>query len=406
MDEITRFSNKVTKEYETDTNLKLAFICRVCVLFFVIIVLLNLLHIFKINSVIYPVLLFAMVVMLLPTLFYNILKLDNRLIRYFVLTLIVIMSGVLYAFLSYHVIIMLVFPVVISCLYCEKKSVVYTMLLGLPVMLISHLIAFKLKIVPDEPLVTLKGTILYGVLPRTLEYLSISIMCMSMTGKIQSLIESLNQKNTELLHEQESIIISLSQMIESQSKETGMHVKRVSEYTKILCRGLGCDDETVWKVGQAAMMHDVGKIMIPHSILEKPGKLTDSEYSIIKKHTVYGKRMLENSPGEVMNLSATIAYEHHERYDGKGYAGIKGEETSIYSRCVSVADVFDALVSWRPYKQPWTPEEAKKEIIANSGTQFDPKVVREFVQNFDEFLEVFNKYPDSQESIDTSKYLE
>lgn len=396
--------NRLTDEYEYNANLKMAMICRINMGIFVIVMLLNYFHIFIIDSVIYPVLLFSIGVMFLPTLFYNVFHLHSLIIRYFVLTLVVLMSGILYSFLSYHVIIMLVFPLLVSCLYCDKKSVWYTTILGIPVMIAAHLIAFHLKIVPDEPLITLHGTIFYGILPRLLEYMAIALVCLNMTEKVQNLIQALVHKNQELLAEQEEIITSLSQMVESQSQETGMHVKRVSEYTKILCRNLGYDDDTVWEVGLAAMMHDVGKIMVPHEILEKPGKLTKEEFDIIKKHTTYGKKMLENSPGELMQLSADIAYEHHERYDGTGYDGIKGENIGIFSRCVSVADVFDALVSWRPYKDPWTPQEARNEILAQSGRQFDPLVVEVFDKHFDEFLEIFEKYPDSQEMIDTEAF--
>ena len=396
--------NRLTDEYEYNANLKMAMICRINMGIFVIVMLLNYFHIFIIDSVIYPVLLFSIGVMFLPTLFYNVFHLHSLIIRYFVLTLVVLMSGILYSFLSYHVIIMLVFPLLVSCLYCDKKSVWYTTILGIPVMIAAHLIAFHLKIVPDEPLITLHGTIFYGILPRLLEYMAIALVCLNMTEKVQNLIQALVHKNQELLAEQEEIITSLSQMVESQSQETGMHVKRVSEYTKILCRNLGYDDDTVWEVGLAAMMHDVGKIMVPHEILEKPGKLTKEEFDIIKKHTAYGKKMLENSPGELMQLSADIAYEHHERYDGTGYDGIKGENIGIFSRCVSVADVFDALVSWRPYKDPWTPQEARNEILAQSGRQFDPLVVEVFDKHFDEFLEIFEKYPDSQEMIDTEAF--
>lgn len=396
--------NRLTDEYEYNANLKMAMICRINMGIFVIVMLLNYFHIFIIDSVIYSVLLFSIGVMFLPTLFYNVFHLHSLIIRYFVLTLVVLMSGILYSFLSYHVIIMLVFPLLVSCLYCDKKSVWYTTILGIPVMIAAHLIAFRLKIVPDEPLITLHGTIFYGILPRLLEYMAIALVCLNMTEKVQNLIQALVHKNQELLAEQEEIITSLSQMVESQSQETGMHVKRVSEYTKILCRNLGYDDDTVWEVGLAAMMHDVGKIMVPHEILEKPGKLTKEEFDIIKKHTTYGKKMLKNSPGELMQLSADIAYEHHERYDGTGYDGIKGENIGIFSRCVSVADVFDALVSWRPYKDPWTPQEARNEILAQSGRQFDPLVVEVFDKHFDEFLEIFEKYPDSQEMIDTEAF--
>lgn len=399
------FSSRLTKEYEEAANRKLAGICRIAMILLFVVMLLNYFHIFIIDDVIYPVLTFSIIIMLIPTFFYNVRNYHSIVIRYFVLTLMVLMSGMLYAFLSYHVIIMLVFPIVVSCLYCDKKSVIYTSVIGIPVIIISHLLAYQFKVVPDEPLVTLKGTIFYGILPRVLEYTSIVIVCLNMTNKVQVLLERLIQKNDELYQDQEGIINSLSTMIENESQETGMHVKRVSEYTKILCKGLNLDDEIVWKVGLAAMMHDVGKILVPHEILEKPGKLTKEEFDIIKKHTVYGKRMLDNSNGELMQLSAEIAFEHHERWDGNGYAGMKGEDIGIYSRCVSVADVFDALVSWRPYKKPWSLEDARKEIVAQAGKQFDPAIVKIFDEHFEEFIEVYNQYPDSTEEVDINAIL-
>ena len=389
------FSSKLTKEYEEAANKKLAEICRIAMLLMLIVMLLNYLHIFAVDPIIYPTLLFSVVVMLLPTYFYNVRGYHSLFIRYLVLTLVALMSGMLYAFLSYHVIIMLIFPIVVSCLYCDKKSVIYTAVIGVPIIIAAHICAYYLKVIPDEPLSSFRKVASYGILPRILEYASIVAVCISLTKKVQELIENLIQKNIDLYQEQEGIITSLSAMIESESQETGMHVKRVSEYTKILCKGLGFEDEIVWKVGLAAMMHDVGKILVPLEILEKPGKLTDEEFAVIKKHTLYGKRMLENSMGELMQLSAKIAYEHHERWDGKGYAGMNGEEIDIYSRCVSVADVFDALVSWRPYKKPWTTEDAREEIVAQAGKQFDPEVVKVFDEHFDEFITVYKEYPDS-----------
>ena len=119
----------------------------------------------------------------------------------------------------------------------------------------------------------------------------------------------------------------------------------------------------------------------------------------MKRHVYYGEKMFENSTGELMEIAKVIALQHHERYDGKGYLGIKGERIDFNARCVAIADVFDALVSTRPYKKPWTPEEAKRQIISQKGRQFDPELVDIFVANFDEFLEVFKRYPDAQEEV-------
>ena len=147
-------------------------------------------------------------------------------------------------------------------------------------------------------------------------------------------------------------------------------------------------DEDSWKVSQASKMHDVGKIVVPLEILEKPGKLTAEEFDVVKKHTDHGKKMLENSPGELMQLGAVIAYQHHERWNGTGYHGMKGEEIHPAARCVALADVFDALVSKRPYKAAWPLDKVKEEIVSQRGWQFAPEVVDVFMKEFDEFKKI------------------
>lgn len=391
-----KFSRNMITDYKNKADLTMALICRIMMLFFGVIILLNAIGVFVIQPVIYPALICSAIIMFTPTVLYNFLHLNTLGVRYFVLTLIVLMSGVLYSILSYHVIAMLVFPVVISCLYSDTKSVVFTSVLGVPVIIIAHFIAFALKIVPDEPLVTIKGVVLFGIIPRLIEYAGFVVICCFTAAKIQELINGLAHKNDELYNEQESIITSLAELIEAQSQETGQHVKRVSEYTKILCEALGMPDEEAWKVSTAAALHDAGKMIIDQNILNKPGKLTAEEFDIVKQHVAYGKKLLEKNTGELMRIAANIAYHHHERYDGNGYMGIKGENIDRYARCVSVADVFDALVSRRPYKEPWTPEAAYEEIVSQSGKQFDPAVVDVFKNNFDKFREVLQKYPDNK----------
>ena len=391
-----KFSRSMINDFENKADLTMALICRIMMLFFAVIILLNVIGVFVIQPVIYPALICSAIIMFTPTVLYNFLHLNTLGVRYFVLILIVLMSGVLYSILSYHVIAMLVFPVVISCLYSDTKSVVFTSVLGVPVIIIAHFIAFALKIVPDEPLVTIKGVVLFGIVPRLIEYAGFVVICCFTAAKIQELINGLAQKNDELYNEQESIITSLAELIEAQSQETGQHVKRVSEYTKILCEALGMPDEEVWKVSTAAALHDAGKMIIDQNILNKPGKLTAEEFDIVKQHVAYGKKLLEKNTGELMRIAANIAYHHHEKYDGNGYMGIKGENIDRYARCVSVADVFDALVSRRPYKEPWTPEAAYEEIVSQSGKQFDPAVVEAFKNNFDKFREVLQKYPDNK----------
>ena len=390
------FANKMLLDFEKDSDRRISGICRAITGLILIVIMLNIFHVFNISPAMYPTLIVVSIILMTPTFFFEILNMHSKKIRYMVLTLLVIMSGIMYSILSYHVIIMLVFPVVVSCLYCERIHVIYTTALSVPVMIISHLIAYSLKIVPDEPLVTLQGVLTYGILPRVIELVAISLICIGITGKLQRLITALVKKNNELYEEQQIIVGSLSELVESQSHETGQHVKRVAAYTEILCRAMGLSEEETWKISVASMMHDVGKICVPREILHKPGKLTEEEFSEIKKHVDYGHKLLENSSGEVMRLAANIAWQHHERYDGKGYQNeLSGENINIYARAVAVADVFDALVSKRCYKKSWTPTQAREEILNQSGRQFDPQITRLFDEHFDEFLKVMEDYPDA-----------
>lgn len=394
--QMINFANNLILDFEKDSDRRISTICRALTVLNIVVILLNMLHVFKISTELYPTLIVSAVILLMPTLFYDILGLRSKFIRYLVLTLLVFMSGLMYSILSYHVIIMLILPVVVSCLYCERANVIYTTVLSVPVMVVSHLIAFMLKIVPDEPLVTLQGVLFYGIIPRVIELVAISVICIGITGKLQRLIAALVKKNNELYEEQQVMVSSLSELVEAQSHETGQHVKRVAAYTEILCRAMGLSEEETWKISVASMMHDVGKICVPREILHKPGKLTEDEFSEIKKHVDFGYKLLENSPGEIMQLAASIAQQHHERFDGNGYQNkLEGEHINIYARCVAVADVFDALVSKRCYKKSWTPEQAREEILGQAGHQFDPQITKLFDEHFDEFLKVMENYPDA-----------
>lgn len=197
----------------------------------------------------------------------------------------------------------------------------------------------------------------------------------------------------------EQTIQSLAEIVEAKSEFTGLHVKRVSEYTRILAEAMGYSAEKVNIIRIASMMHDIGKINIPSSILEKPGKLTPEEFEIIKGHVTDGGKMLQNASGEIMETAYKIALQHHEKWDGTGYLGMAGEEIAMESRIVALADVFDALVSKRPYKKPFTAQRAFEIITQDSGTHFDPQVVNAFRSHFDRFMQVLASYQDQEAAM-------
>ena len=208
----------------------------------------------------------------------------------------------------------------------------------------------------------------------------------SMASQIQEVLN-------ELVLQQDSISENFAIILSNKSGESGNHVKRVSEYSAILAEELGFNESEIHDIRIASMLHDVGKIMVDESILHKPGRFTDEEYKIMQQHVVYGGQLLKGVPGNIMQLGAIIAEYHHERYDGRGYVkGLKGEEIPKEAQITSVADVFDALVSKRCYKEPWTIEDAYNEIVAQSGKQFGPGVVEAFKKRFEDFKRIAEEY--------------
>jgi response regulator RpfG family c-di-GMP phosphodiesterase len=176
---------------------------------------------------------------------------------------------------------------------------------------------------------------------------------------------------------------------ESRSKETGNHVKRVAEYSKILALAYGIQEDEAELLKMASPMHDIGKVGIPDSILKKPAKLTAEEFDVMKGHAEIGYEMLKHSKRDILKTAAIVAYQHHERWDGKGYPkGLSNENIHIYGRITAVADVFDALGSERVYKHSWSDEEIFKLFKEEKGKQFDPKLIDLFFENFHKFDEV------------------
>jgi len=199
----------------------------------------------------------------------------------------------------------------------------------------------------------------------------------------------------EIVATQREVVLTLGEVVETRSKETAHHVKRVAEYSYVLGIKAGLSEERAHLLRMASPMHDVGKIGIPDSILFKPGKLTDEEFSIIKTHTVIGHSILKASPRRIMRTAATIALQHHEHWDGGGYPhGLVEDETHIFGRITALADVFDALSCDRVYKKAWPLSEVLDYLREKRGRQFDPLLVDIFLESLDEILAISVMYPE------------
>ncbi len=195
-------------------------------------------------------------------------------------------------------------------------------------------------------------------------------------------------------------IYRLSMAAEYKDEDTGAHIQRMSYYSASVARKMGLNEKTVESILYAAPMHDIGKIGIPDRILLKPGKLDADEWETMKQHTIIGRRILEGSDAGFIKLAEVIALTHHEKWDGSGYPkGLKGTEIPLAGRIVAIADVFDALTSKRPYKEPFSVEKSFGIIKEDRGSHFDPEVVDSFLAIQGEILTVKNKYKDAQVSL-------
>ena len=201
--------------------------------------------------------------------------------------------------------------------------------------------------------------------------------------------EKVQHRTTELRETQLDIIRKLCRAAEFRDNETGLHVIRMSHYARSIALSSGMNDREATLLLNAAPMHDVGKIGIPDHILLKPGKLTEEEFRIIQTHTEIGADIIGKNESPVLNMAHLIAYTHHEKWNGKGYPRkLRNTEIPIVGRITAIADVFDALTSKRPYKQAWSIDKTIDLIRQESGTHFDPKLVKAFLESLDDILSI------------------
>ena len=203
-------------------------------------------------------------------------------------------------------------------------------------------------------------------------------------------------KSVAEIHERELETLSkLAKAGEFRDRTTGNHLARMAKYSALIGSNLGLASETVHVLEFAAPMHDIGKIGIPDSILLKGGPLTPEQDVVMKNHPRMGYDILKGSPSKYLSMGAIIALGHHEKYDGSGYpTGMHGEDIPIVARIVAVADVFDALVSERPYKHAWTIEDGFAYLLSQKGKHFDASVVDAFLANTDRVREIQAQYAD------------
>ena len=207
--------------------------------------------------------------------------------------------------------------------------------------------------------------------------------------------QEINKLNQDIEDTQKEVVFTMGAIGETRSKETGNHVKRVAQYSKIFALHYGLSEDEAEMLKQASPMHDIGKVGIPDKVLNKPGRLDTDERKIMDTHARLGYEMLKDSTKPLLKLAATVAYEHHEKWDGSGYPNqLRAKEISIAGRITAIADVFDALGSTRVYKKSWDDERIFTLFKEQRAKHFDPELIDIFFNNLDDFLEVREQFKD------------
>ncbi len=206
------------------------------------------------------------------------------------------------------------------------------------------------------------------------------------------------------LESQEELILSMAKIAEYRSRETGYHLERVRHYTKLLaddlyrsCPEMGLSPQKVEEIARVSPLHDLGKVAIPDHVLNKPGKLTDQEFELMKTHAAMGGNLLrelfEKTGTEYLKVGYEIARHHHEKWNGRGYPdGLRGEEIPVAARIMALADVYDAMSCKRCYKESFPDDRVRSIIIGEKGQHFDPRVVDAFMRQQDIWLSIKNRY--------------
>ena len=350
--------------------------------------------------------------------------------KYFILFCIILMHTIISATITYHVEIIAILPFLYAVLYSSKKVMLYVygltvvstissvyvgyyyglcdanMVLLTNTSINNYLVDgfFKLTEVNPNPAIYI---MIYFIIPRCIIYIAFIVVCGSIfriiTAGIQKaedaiklevfqreLKSKVDEQTVELREQQKKIeeaylqiVTALSEAVDAKDRYTSGHSKRVAQYSKMIAKRMGKSDSEQENIYRAGLLHDVGKIRIPGDIINKPSKLTDEEYELIKLHSVTGYHILKNiSDNKEMAIAAKY---HHERYDGKGYPnGLAGEEIPEVSRILAVADSYDAMTSNRSYRKGLPQDVVKGEIEKGRGTQFDAHIADIMLQMIDE----------------------
>ena len=385
---------RISQRNETDANVTAA---RVMIITFAMLTLsyiFNLVGIFiiphKVMSMYY---IGGSITLLLPTLIHHLMGASYKLLKYLYVFCAGIFILIVSMTLTYHTVVIYAFPIVVAGVYFDRRLTIYSTILTQVVTIAGQILGFYFNWWPDKNFPTWFELITFSVLPRALILLCFSFLIMLLTKRTTKLLSEQINDARKIADLHRDIIFGFATLVENRDENTGGHVKRTSRYVELLAdemlnRGLYeeiLDKAFIHNLAMAAPMHDIGKIAVPDSILQKTGKLTPEEFEIMKTHTIRGGQIIHETFGNVgdeqyRRMAYNVARFHHEKWNGSGYPDkLIGDDIPLSARIMSVADVFDAISQKRCYRDAMPLEECFAIIEQGRGKDFDPQIVDVFM---------------------------
>lgn len=397
--------NKVFEQNEIDGNRAVASVMAVTECVFIIVYILNVLNIFIVDDKAMGLaFIVGSIFLMMPKVLNHFVDNGKSILKYIYVTDAVLFVFVTASVLSYHVVLVYAYPIMIACLYFSKRLTVGTTLVTLFITSLAQFVSFYHGFVVDQNFMTLKRLIVFSVVPRGLILLAVATILGLMTNRSATMLATKQSAVDKVLRHQQDITTSIGELAQSRDAITGAHVRNTTLYVEELAKGLQSrglhprvlTDRYIEDLKMATKLHDVGRISISDTVLQKKEKLTDNEYEIIKSHTVRGSELIEKTlksdSVEFQQLLTEVTRYHHERWNGRGYPeGLREAVIPLSARIVAVCDVFEAISHDRVYRKAKPLEECFEIIRRGSGIDFDPLIVDVFLSMQDRFTELIEK---------------
>ncbi|MGN0696487.1 MAG: HD-GYP domain-containing protein [Oscillospiraceae bacterium] len=395
--------NKIMVRNEKTANIMTAKVMAMTFVIFTIIYILNLLNVFIIDrTVMTTAYLVSAVLLLSPTVINRFTDKKAGWQKYLYVLFAGLFLLVTTTTLTYHVVLVYAYPIAIAGIYFSKRLTNLSTVMTIIITVTGQLCGFYLNWRPDYNFTTLRSLILFSILPRLLTLICFAALLGVLTKRTSGLLEEEAENYEKLAMYNREMIYDFATLVEKRDENTGGHIKRTSIYVKLLAQELKKEniyediitDDFISNLSMVAPLHDIGKISIPDSILQKPGRLTDEEFEIMKTHSAQGGRIIRETFAHLddekyIEMAYDVARYHHEKWNGRGYPeGLSENDIPLPARIMAVADVFDAVSEKRCYREAMPLEKCFGIIEEGRGRDFDPLLADAFLNIRDEIVHV------------------